>query len=58
MELLVLVGGLVALDLLAYRFGAESRDGFRVEPHRPRPAWPAEATERRAWLLGRLHSLR
>ena len=33
MELLVLVIGLVALDLLAMRFGADSRDGFGILAH-------------------------
>src|SRR5215217_2219619 len=33
MELLVLVIGLVALDLLAIRFGHDSRDGFGTVAH-------------------------
>jgi hypothetical protein len=33
MELLVLVIGLIALDLLAVRFGHDSRDGFGAVAH-------------------------
>jgi hypothetical protein len=33
MELLILVIGLVTLDLLALRFGQDSRDGFRTMRH-------------------------
>jgi hypothetical protein len=33
MELLILVIGLVVLDLLALRFGHDSRDGFGTEAH-------------------------
>jgi hypothetical protein len=34
MELLILIIGLVALDLLALRFGSDSREGFGTRAHR------------------------
>ena len=37
MELIIGLGLLILFDLLALRFGADSRDGFRVRDPAPRP---------------------
>lgn len=51
MELIIGLGLLILFDLLALRFGAESRDGFRARGPAPGPeslhfhAWPREGDD-------------
>jgi hypothetical protein len=49
MPVLLLIVALVALDLLALRFGAESREGFEVR----RPTLTSETTGPERLVVGR-----
>jgi hypothetical protein len=54
MELLVFVGGLAILDVLALRYGYDSRDGITSDESHRRTTWLDETSQRRHRLGGAL----
>jgi hypothetical protein len=54
MELLVFVGGLAILDVLALRYGYDSRDGITSDESHRRTTWLDETSQRRHRLGGYL----
>ena len=57
MELILGAAGVLLFEVLAWRYGYDSRDGFERHESRLRDAWMEEAAARRAVLGARLGAL-